>query len=173
MTTSKRRRIPTRRELDIWRGHIETYDILRNRVETRLHRDSQLSTGDYRVLLALSEAEDHTLRSSTLAAHIEWERSRLSGHLGRMEKRGLVRREPCAEDARGSQVVLTEEGARAFRASTVPHLQAIKEIFVDAFTDEQLDVLGEATTALRAHLGLPPVTPVGGSLKSESRTGES
>ncbi|MFI8524589.1 MarR family winged helix-turn-helix transcriptional regulator [Promicromonospora sukumoe] len=170
MTTSKRRSMPTRRELDIWRGYIETYDILRTRVGARLHQDSELSNGDYRVLLALSEAEDHTLRSSTLAAHIEWERSRLSGHLGRMEKRGLVRREPCVEDARGSQVVLTEEGARAFRASTVPHLQAIKEIFVDAFTDEQLDVLGEATTALRAHLGLPPIG--GGSPRPENRTSE-
>jgi DNA-binding MarR family transcriptional regulator len=85
-----------------------------------------------------------------------------------MEKRGLVRREPCAEDARGSQVVLTEEGARAFRASTVPHLQAIRETFVDAFTDEQLDALDEATTALRAHLGLPPITPGGRSPRAEA-----
>lgn len=169
MTTSKRR-MPTRRELAIWRGYIETYDILRNRLEARLHQDSELSNGDYRVLLALSEAEEHTLRSSTLAAHIEWERSRLSGHLGRMEKRGLVRREPCAEDARGSQVVLTDVGARAFRASTVPHLQAIKETFLDAFTDEQLDVLGEATTALRAHLGLPPIASNGKASASRTPT---
>jgi DNA-binding MarR family transcriptional regulator len=108
------------------------------------------------VLLALSEATGNALRSSELAAHIDWERSRLSGQLGRMEKRGLVRREPCAEDARGARVVLTDEGARAFRASTVPHLKAIKEVFVDAFTPEQLAQLGEAATAMRHHLGLHP-----------------
>jgi DNA-binding MarR family transcriptional regulator len=109
------------------------------------------------VLLALSESEDKSLRSSELAATMEWERSRVSGHLGRMEKRGLIRREPSAEDARGSRVVLTTDGVRAFGASTIPHLQAIKTYFIDAFTDEQLTGIDDATTALRAHLGLAPM----------------
>ncbi|MER2135524.1 MAG: MarR family transcriptional regulator [Arthrobacter sp.] len=102
-----------------------------------MRRDSGLSDGEYRVLLTLSEAEGKAMRSSQLAAQLEWERSRLSGQLGRMEKRGLLRREPSPEDARGSLVFLTDEGARAFRGSTLPHLAAIKEIFIDAFTPEQ------------------------------------
>lgn len=152
MGTQTRRKLPTSDELAVWRAHVEAFDIARARIETRLHHDSQLSTGDYKVLLALSEAEGKTLRSSELAAHIAWERSRLSGQLGRMEKRGLIRREPCAEDARGANVVLTDEGAAAFRASTIPHLRAIKDVFVDAFTAEQLALLGEAAAMLRAHL---------------------
>ncbi|QSB16647.1 MarR family transcriptional regulator [Natronosporangium hydrolyticum] len=148
------RRLPTREELAIWRAHLETFEIVRARIESRLQQDSQLSSGDYRVLLALSEAKGNAMRSSELAAHIEWERSRLSGQLGRMEKRGLVRREPCAEDARGARVVLTEEGSRAFHASTRPHLRAVKEVFVDAFTPAQLAQLGEAATAMRRHLDL-------------------
>lgn len=154
MTTAKRRRLPTTAELAVWRAHIETFEIVRSRIESRLQHDTQLSSGDYTVLLALSEAEGNALRSSELADRIEWERSRLSGQLGRMAKRGLVRREPCEEDARGSRAVLTDDGERAFRASTVPHFQAIKEIFVDAFTPQQLAQLGEAATAMRHHLGL-------------------
>lgn len=154
MDTARRRQVPTSDELAIWRTHLETFDVVRARIESRLHQDSQLSGGDYRVLLALNEAEGKTLRSSALAAHIEWERSRLSGQLGRMEKRGLVRREPCADDARGSHVILTDNGARAFHASTLPHLQAIKGVFVDALTPEQLAALGEAAAALRNHLKL-------------------
>lgn len=148
------RQVPTREELAIWRTHIETFEIVRSRIEAQLHQDSQLSSGDYRILLALSEAEGSTLRSSELAAHLEWERSRVSGQLGRMEKRGLVRREPCPEDARGQNVVLDDAGARAFRASTLPHLRAIKDVFVDALTPEQLAQLSEAATAMRSHLGL-------------------
>ncbi|WP_432562490.1 MarR family winged helix-turn-helix transcriptional regulator [Kineococcus sp. SYSU DK003] len=155
-STARRRRVPTSAELAVWRAHVETFDVVRSRIEARLQRDAQLSSGDYKVLLALSEAEGNSLRPSELAALIEWERSRLSGHLGRMEKRGLVRREPCPDDARGAFVVLTETGARAFHGSTSAHLQAVKETFVDAFSDEQLRALGEATAALRAHLGLPP-----------------
>lgn len=154
MISPRRRQVPTHDELAVWRAHVETFEIVRARIEARLHEDSQLSGGDYRVLLALSEAEGRAMRSSELAAHIEWERSRLSGHLGRMERRGLVRREPCAEDARGSWVVLTDEGELAFHASTMPHLRAIKEEFVDALSPEQLGHLGDAAAVMRHHLGL-------------------
>jgi DNA-binding MarR family transcriptional regulator len=155
MAASRRRTLPTPDELATWRAYFETFDRVRSRIEARLHADSQLSTGDYRVLLELSEAAENTLRSSTLAARIDWERSRLSGHLGRMERRGLIRRQPCADDARGTEVVLTGEGAEAFRASTVPHLQAIREVFVDALEPDQLASIDEVTAALRRHLGPP------------------
>ena len=158
MGASQRSERPTSEEFAVWRAYIQTVEVLRARVQARLHVDSRLSEGDYKVLLALWEADATSLRSSELAAQIEWERSRLSGHLGRMEKRGLIRREPCADDARGSDVFLTDEGTHAFRASTIPHLQAIKALFVDAFTGEQLTRIDETTTALRAHLGLPPTT---------------
>lgn len=146
------RRLPTSEQLAIWRAYIETVEIVRSRVEAQLHHDSQLSSGDYKVLLALSEADGAAMRSSELAAHIEWERSRLSGQLGRMERRGLVRREPCPEDARGSRVVLTDDGAAAFAASTRPHLRAVNEIFLEAFTAEQLQQVSESTALIRAHL---------------------
>ena len=150
----KRQQLPSSEELAIWRSYLETFEVVRSRVESRLHHDTGLSSGDYRVLLALSEAEGRSMRSSELAETIGWERSRLSGQLGRMERRGLVRRAACAEDARGSVVYLDEAGAAAFRASTIPHLAAIKELFVDAFTPEQLAALGEASAGMRAHLGL-------------------
>jgi DNA-binding MarR family transcriptional regulator len=154
MDIPSRRATPTSEELAVWRAHVETFEIVRARIEKRLHRDSQLSGGDYRVLLALHDADGAAVRSSELAAHIEWERSRLSGHLGRMEKRGLIRREPCPDDARGSFIFPTDAGTRAFRASTRPHFEAIKELFVDAFTPDQLAQLTEATAAMRAHLEL-------------------
>ncbi|MFR9780559.1 MarR family winged helix-turn-helix transcriptional regulator [Micromonospora sp. MS34] len=146
------RQLPTAEELRIWRDFIETADALRSRLASRLQVESSLSPGDYAVLLALSEAEDRQLRSSELATHIGWERSRLSHHLGRMERRGLIRRQECATDPRGAGVHLTPTGAEAFRGSTVPHLRAIRELFVDALTPDQLRAAGEIATALRAQV---------------------
>jgi DNA-binding MarR family transcriptional regulator len=83
---------------------------------------------------------------------IDWERSRLSHHLRRMERRGLVRREECSTDSRGTMVSLTAEGAHAFRHATAPHLRAIKRHFADALTPEQCDALGEILDAIRRHL---------------------
>ena len=152
MPETRRRRLPTRDELQIWRGYIETAEAVRSALTARLHSESSLSSSDYPVLLALSEAHLHQLRSSELAAAIGWERSRLSHHIARMEARGLLRREPCAEDNRGALVVLAESGLDMFRRSTVPHLSAIRELFVDAFSPEQLRQIEVLTRVLHEHL---------------------
>ena len=145
-------RFPTRSELGIWRDYLETGEAVRAEMAARLQRSSGLSPGDYAVLLALSEATGNRLRSSELAAAIHWERSRVSHHLARMEKRGLIRREDCPTDNRGAEVVLTPAGSSAFTAATRPHLRDIREIFVDALTPAQLEAAGEIAAALRAHL---------------------
>lgn len=146
------RKLPTRDELRTWREFIETTETLRATIASRLQQDTGLSPGDYSVLLALSEAPGTRLRSSDLAAQIEWERSRLSHHLTRMERRGLIRREDCPTDNRGAEVVLATAGAEAFHAATVPHLRTVREVFVEALTPEQLAAAGEIAAALRAHL---------------------
>lgn len=154
MTDERHRRTPTPEQLRVWRGFVETSATLRERLAAQLQTSSALSTGDYQVLLALSEAPGHTARSSELAALIDWERSRLSHHLGRMEKRGLVRRVPRADGVHGVDVHLTDEGAAAFRSANVPHLRAIRDVFVDALSSEQLANLDDITSALRRHLDL-------------------
>jgi DNA-binding MarR family transcriptional regulator len=146
------RQLPTVDELRIWRDFIETAEALRAELTSRLQSETSLSPGDYSVLLALSEAADRRMRSSELAAGIGWERSRLSHHLARMEKRGLIRREDCASDSRGAEVVLAPAGAEAFRGATVPHLRAVRELFVDALTPQQLAAAGDLATALRERL---------------------
>src|SRR2546430_17655935 len=84
----------TARELAIWRSLLDTTAELRRVLGVKL-QESGLSPADYQVLLALREADGARLRSSGLAATIEWERSRLSHHLGRMERRRLIRRDDC------------------------------------------------------------------------------
>ncbi len=148
----KHRSMPTREQLRIWREYIETAEALRTRLASRLQTESALSAGDYQVLLSLTEAPEHTLRSSELATVIGWERSRLSHHLGRMEKRRLICREPCADDVHGVDVTATEFGREAFRAASVPHLRAVRELFLDALSPEMLAHVDEVATALRRHL---------------------
>ncbi|ADB50682.1 transcriptional regulator, MarR family [Conexibacter woesei DSM 14684] len=146
------RRMPTADELRIWREYIETAELIRARIAASLQQESGLSTGDYVVLLALSEADAQRMRSSELATRIGWDRSRLSHHVGRMERRELIRREECPTDNRGAEIVLTPTGADAFDRSTVPHLREIRAVFVDALSAEQLAAAGDVARALRAHL---------------------
>jgi DNA-binding MarR family transcriptional regulator len=140
-------------ELAVWRSLLDTTTELRRRLATQLADDSRLSPGDYAVLLALSEADGRRLRSSELAASMDWERSRVSHHLGRMEKRGLIAREDCATDNRGAEVLMTASGLEAFTGATLPHVRAIKRHFADALTPEQFDALGDALRSINDHLG--------------------
>lgn len=154
-TSHRSRQSPTPDELRIWRGFTETAQALNTRLSSKLHEESGLSPGDYVVLLALSEADGRRMRSSELADAVDWERSRLSHHIRRMEGRGLIRRDDCAVDYRGAEVVLTDHGAQAFRSASVPHLRAVRELFVDALTPEQLAQVEQLTAALRNSLSSP------------------
>jgi DNA-binding MarR family transcriptional regulator len=151
-TRSRSRRLPTKQQLATWRAFIETTEQLRSTLAARLQTESGLSPSDYAVLLALHDADDHHLRSSVLATHIGWQRSRLSHHLGRMERRGLIDRQECETDNRGAEIVLTATGQVAFRRATVPHLRAIRELFVDALTPDQLDAVQDVSAALQGQL---------------------
>ena len=147
-------------QLAIWRSLIDTTAELRRILGAQL-QESNLSPADYQVLLALSEADGRRLRSSELAATIDWERSRLSHHLGRMERRGLIRRDDCATDNRGAEVSLTADGAAAFRRATVPHLRAVKKHFGDALTPEQFEALADILRAVQDHLHPGLTAPIG------------
>jgi DNA-binding MarR family transcriptional regulator len=151
MTTTQRRS-PTSADLRVWREFVETGDRLRAQLAARLQADSGLSSGDYAVLLALSEASDKRVRSSELADQVSWERSRLSHHLGRMESRGLISRQKCTTDNRGAEIVLTELGATQFRRASAPHLRAVQELFIDALDADLLLRVDDVTRALRLHL---------------------
>jgi DNA-binding MarR family transcriptional regulator len=150
-TSAVARRRMAAEELGTWRALMDTTADLRRVLGAQLLRESGLSPADYQVLLALSEAAGKRLRSSALAARIDWERSRLSHHLARMERRGLIRRDDCATDSRGAEISLTDEGARMFRGATVPHLRAVKKHFADALTPEQFEALAGILQSLRNH----------------------
>ena len=141
----------TEHELTVWRSLLDTTTELRRLLAAELQQ-VELSPGDYAVLLALTEADGRTLRSSELADAIDWERSRLSHHLGRMERRGLIRRADCPGDNRGALVLLTEDGFQAIRRASGPHLRAVKRLFADALDPQQLDALADVLGSIRAHL---------------------
>jgi len=93
------------------------------------------------------------MRLTELAAHMLWSKSRLSHHIGRMEQRGLVVREPCDDDGRGSMVVLTASGRNAIEAAAPRHVESVRRNFVDLIEPAELAVLDALTARVVAALG--------------------
>jgi DNA-binding MarR family transcriptional regulator len=132
------------REARVWRGMIGVLQRLTAELERQLFQDAGLSGAEYTLLVPLSEAPGGVLRARDLGRMVGWERSRISHQVTRMEKRGLVAREECSEDARGSMVRLTDAGRTAIVAAAPAHVAAVRRHFIDALTAAELDVIGPA-----------------------------
>ncbi len=124
-----------------WRAYFETSARLQTRLGRELRDATGLTLVDYNVLLVLEEAVGHRLRMGELAEALVFSPSRLTYQIGSMERRGLVRREPCPDDGRGLTAVLTREGADAFAAARAVHRQGVREHFMDHLLDADVDVL--------------------------------
>jgi DNA-binding MarR family transcriptional regulator len=142
-------------EMRAWLGYRRMFLLLNAAVNRDLARDSGLSEPDYDVLSNLSSAPDHRGRLSELAARMLWSQSRLSHHISRMEQRGLVRREECESDARGSVVVLTRQGLRTIEKAAPHHVDSVRRHIIDVLSPAQIKALGDIAETVVGHLGDP------------------
>lgn len=128
-------------EMQVWRRWLRVQTELPAALGRALNQDSGLSMQDFETLVRLSEAPGERLRISALADQMHWERSRLSHHLRRMSSRGLVAKEDCPEDGRGSFVQLTPAGRNALDEAAPGHVRAVRQFFLAGVTGSELDVL--------------------------------
>src|ERR1700710_2840237 len=126
-----------------WRALLQMTAQLDTEVNRQLQDTSGLSKADYDVLVPLSETPQGKLRPFELAQALSWEQSRLSHHLGRMQRRGLVEREECASDRRGAFVVLTDAGRAAIERAAPAHVETVRQLVFDGLTREQVRTLAE------------------------------
>jgi DNA-binding MarR family transcriptional regulator len=142
----------TEQEQRLWRAWLEVGSGL----SAALHRDLQASSGlslpDFDVLVRLTEADEGRVRVSELARLLGWERSRLSHHVTRMERRGLVVRDDCVDDGRGAYVVVTPEGRRAIEAAAPHHVRTVRRLFVDELTPDEVAALTPVLERLGARV---------------------
>ena len=129
------------RQARVWQAYLHMNQHLYAELEAQLVRDSGLSGPDYKVLVPLSETPGGVLRARELGTEIGWDRSRLSHHISRMERRGLVTREECAADGRGLMVRLTAAGRKAIEGAAPNHAEGVQRYFFDLLSDEELAVL--------------------------------
>jgi DNA-binding MarR family transcriptional regulator len=131
----------TARQERAWRRYRRMRTLLDLEIARDLHRDSGLSDTDYDVLSTLSEKPGSSWRARDLAAQLLWSTSRLAHHVGRMEQRGLVAREPSADDARGSLISLTGQGRAVLGQAAPPHVASVRRHLIDLLTDEEVATL--------------------------------
>jgi DNA-binding MarR family transcriptional regulator len=124
-----------------WRSLITMQDGLTEFLDRELRHRCGVSTPDYEVLAHLSESPEGRLRPFELGRLLRWEKSRLSQHLGRMQKRGLVSRDRCVTDQRGAVVTITLRGRDLITAAAPQHVANVRDVFIDQLTKAELKSL--------------------------------
>jgi DNA-binding MarR family transcriptional regulator len=117
-----------------------------------LSKDSGLSETDYDVLSTLSEKPESRWRARDLAAQLLWSTSRLAHHVGRMEQRGLVARQPCPGDARGALISLTEQGRATLEQAAPLHVASVHRHIIDLLTPAEIAALDTIAGKVITHL---------------------
>jgi DNA-binding MarR family transcriptional regulator len=128
-------------ERDAWLSLIGVIIRLPAALDAQLQRDAGLSHFEYMVMVNLSNAEDHVLRMSQLAALCHSSLSRLSHVVARLERRGWLRREPCPDDGRATLATLTDDGFAKLASAAPGHVDAVRAYVIDALDPEQLGQL--------------------------------
>jgi len=133
----------TDEEQRAWRAYIRLAQLLMRQLDRDLHPFG-LSMHDYEILVELSEAPRHRLRMTELADRTAQSRSRLSHQVNRMEARGLVSREGCEGDKRGTFTVLTAHGLATIGQVAPSHVASVREHFIDQLDPAELAGLTNA-----------------------------
>lgn len=129
-------------ELAAWRGMLRTYAAVMGDLDQELQDAHGLPLSSYEVLLALHEAPEGCVRMSDLADRVLLSRSGLTRLADRLERDGLIARQPCPSDARGSNATLTDAGRERFAAARDTHLAGVRTRFLEHFEESELDTLG-------------------------------
>lgn len=142
-------------EQSLWRLMLAAQRKVDRVIDATLQAGSELSTSEFSVLVSLSEAEGQCQRLRDLCADLDWDRSRTSHQITRMERRGLVVKRKSEGDARGVIVSITEEGMRRLVLSAPEHVESVRRVIFDHITDEHMAVLRDYLSGVMAVDNVP------------------
>lgn len=139
-------------EMRAWRAFVATMVRLPFQLDRELQAQHGLAHDDYAILVNLSEAPASRLRMTELAERVLESKSRLSHHISRLESEGLVQRESCPADRRGTFAVLTESGRARLEQAAPDHVGSVRHHFIDRLDRSQLLALADALEAVAGPL---------------------
>ncbi len=128
----------THGEAATWHFIQRLTDLAQGIVEQEVRAAANLTGSEFDVLQCLADADDHQLRQNALAALLEWDKSRLSHQLTRMEHRGLIERQ---KSGRIHAVTITRLGQQRHELAGSAHSAAVRTLLLDHLTTDELEAL--------------------------------
>ncbi|WP_328413029.1 MarR family transcriptional regulator [Streptomyces violaceus] len=138
----------TPEEQRAWRAYIASSLLLEDAIDRQLQQDAGMPHLYYSILSVLSESPEQRLRMTDLAERLKITRSRLTYAVTRLEKDGMLRREACRHDKRGSIAALTDAGFAVLERAAPGHVETVRNFVFDRLSEEQVAQLEEISAAI-------------------------
>jgi DNA-binding MarR family transcriptional regulator len=129
------------RSLVAWHLVLQVSTRVVREFERRFDLEHRLSAREFDVLINLANAPEGHLRMTELADATLLSSGGLTRLAGRLEGRGLIRRDPDPGDARSYHARLTEQGRKAYAAARTTHDAIVRELFGAHLSDPEVDSL--------------------------------
>jgi DNA-binding MarR family transcriptional regulator len=134
--------------VEVWARLLRGHAASRRAFDAQLQGDHALTVSDYEALLLLARAEGARMRRVDLAEGLQLTASGVTRLLVGLERNVLVERATCAADRRVTYAALTAAGRRKLEQAACSHVAAIRALFEERYTSEELSTLTELLSRL-------------------------
>jgi DNA-binding MarR family transcriptional regulator len=130
-------------ELEAWVGLLRAHAAATRQFNRELTEGYGLTINDFEVLLHLRRAEGGRLRRVDLAERVLLTASGITRLLDGLEKAGFVCKASCPADGRVTYAEITDAGRSILAASESSHVTAVRTLFAERYSPEELAELTE------------------------------
>jgi len=145
----------SRKQREQWSTFGYVLSLLPAALDSQMRQTTGIAYFDFRVLSALSQAPDGTLRMNELASYIGSSLSRLSNGVRRLEERKWVRRNADPSDGRFTLATLTSSGFAKVEAATPSQTAEVMRLVFNTLSDAQLRQLVSISRCILEALDAP------------------
>jgi len=127
--------------LTAWHALLQVSSRVVAELDRRLDLEHRMIVREFDVLINLDNAAGGGLRMTDLADAVMLSSGGLTRLVGRLEERGLLRREPDPSDGRGHVASLTGPGRARLAEARTTHNAVISELLGAKLTETELAML--------------------------------
>jgi DNA-binding MarR family transcriptional regulator len=141
---------------EAWHRLLQISSRVLRELDMSLDSEQRMTVSEFDVLITLDNAPDRRLRMTDLAQATMLSSGGMTRLVGRLEQRGLVRRDPDPDDARAFQASLTQAGRTSLAQARITHDEVIASLLGEHLTPRAAQTLaGLLDKVLQGHRTQP------------------
>jgi DNA-binding MarR family transcriptional regulator len=135
-----------------WASYLKVHARVINEIEKELARAGQIPLTWYDILLSVNGSPGNRKRMIEIAEEVVLTKSGLSRSVDKLTEAGLLVKEPCPDDKRGSFAVITDKGIQALKNAWPVYRKCINKYFGENLDKHEITTVHQAMNKILVFL---------------------